>query len=482
MARMDSSIWKKLSSKSVSLIRRAIFEFYQAFLRPKSEIEDNRRKEFILNVIIVGVIALMLSLNGLVIYSMILDGPNYNGIPLVILVAATLLFLVLYFLSRLGYYAWSSYILIAVYLAGAVYGAYRWGTDLPSSLLAYALLIIISSVLINTRFALIIGIFISGITLFMGYHQSDLEALPVDHWKRRTMLMGDAVEYSILLLFILGVSGLSNREIEKSLTRARKSEAELKQEKDFLEIKVEERTKELKQLQLEKMSQMERFVEFGKLASGFFHDLANPLTALSISVKQLKETSAERVHGAETHLEQAFAASNRMENFLQAAKKQLQASEQNREFELNQAIEDVLQVLSYKARKAKVQVNFEASQKLVSYGDAIKFYQVALNLVSNAIESFDESPPQRERKINIVLGQTENKLKLSVQDNGPGIQPRDLENIFYPFFTTKQAAGGLGLGLSSTREIIMNSLKGTIDVQSGPNGTVFNVQIPLNKN
>src|SRR3989344_4918825 len=482
MARMDSSIWKKLSSKSVSLIHRAIFGFYQALLRPKSEIEDNRRKEFILNVIIVGVVALMLSLNGLVIYSMMLDGPDYKGIPLPILAGATFLFLGLFILSRLGYYVWSSYLLIILYLAGAVYGAYRWGTDLPSSLLAYALLIIISSVLISTRFAFIIGILITGITLLLGHAQSDLEALPAEHWKRRTMLMGDAVEYSILLLLILGVSGLSNREIEKSLTRARKSEAELKQEKDFLEIKVEERTRELKQLQLEKMSQMERFVEFGKLASGFFHDLANPLTALSISVRELRETSADKVKGAEIQLEQAFAASTRMENFLQAGKKQLQASEQNREFELNQAIEDVLQVLSYKARKAKVQINFQANEKLVSYGDAIKFYQVALNLISNAIESFHEKPDGHERKINIVLGQTETSLLLSVQDNGPGIQPQDLENIFQPFFTTKQAAGGLGLGLSSTREIITNSLKGTIDVQSGPNGTVFKVQIPLNKN
>ncbi len=481
MALMANIVWEKLKFDHFNLVPRAVFEVYKKLLWPKSQVEDDRRRELILNIILSGIILLMFCLNGLVIYSMVLDGSAYAGIPLTILLGATLLFFLLYFLSRRGYYIWSSYILIVLYLAGALYGAYRWGTDLPSSLLAYALLIIISSVLISTRFAIIVGVFITAVTLFLGYNQSGLEDLPGEHWKRRTLLMGDVVEYSILLMFILGVSSLSNREIEKSLDRARKSETELKKERDFLEIKIEERTRELKQLQLERMTQMEKFVDFGKLASGFFHDLASPLTALSVSVKQLKETSADKVKGAETHLEQAFAASQRMENFLMAARKQLQTSEQSREFELNQAIEDVLQVLSYKARKARVDIDFQADQKFISYGDAIKFYQAALNLVSNAIESFNYPPVRVERKVNIILAQSERHLTLSVEDNGPGIKPEDLKNIFHPFFTTKQAAGGLGLGLSSTHEIITNSLQGTIDVQSGPSGTIFTVSIPLSK-
>ena len=48
-----------------------------------------------------------------------------------------------------------------------------------------------------------------------------------------------------------------------------------------MEVKVEERTKELKKLQMEKMEQLYRFAEFGQLSSGLFHDLINPLTAIS---------------------------------------------------------------------------------------------------------------------------------------------------------------------------------------------------------
>lgn len=478
---MGNRIRKFVKHPNLSFVHKAASGVYSACLRPKSEVEDERRKEFILNVILSGIVLLMICLNGLVVYSMLLDGHNYQGIPLITVGAITLAFMGLYLLSRSGYYVLASYILIALFLLGAVYGAYRWGTDLPSSLLAYALLIVISSILISTRFGIVIGLIITVLTLILGYHQSGLHELPVGHWKNRTLLMGDAIEYTIILLFILGVSALSNREIEKSLTRARRSEGELKQERDFLEIKVEERTRELKRLQQEKISQMEKFVEFGKLASGFFHDLANPLTALSISIRQMKENSLENSADAQRHLEQAFAASQRMENFLVSAKKQLQDTEQNCEFEINETIAEVLQVLSYKARKERVALQFTTTEKVNYFGDPLKFYQVALNLTSNALESFENSPSETDRTVTVILEKSGSAIKLSVADNGPGINPEDKENIFHPFFTTKQSSGGLGLGLFRTQEIIQSSFDGTIEVESNSMGTKFIVTIPIPK-
>jgi signal transduction histidine kinase len=458
---------------------RTILNFYLRFLNPKSDNEDNRRREFILNLLLFGIVVLLLSLNGLILFHSRIEGNSYQGMSIGVFSAITLPFLLLYGLSRIGYFILASYILIFTLLLGAVWGAYNWGLDLPSSLLSYAMLITMAGVLINTRFAVILTVLIALTTLSLGWFQSNQTILPSLHWKNKPVQPGDAFEYVLYLTIILAVSSLSTREIERSLVRARKSESELKQERDLLEIRVEERTSELKQAQLEKLAQMEKFVEFGKLSSGLFHDLANPLTALSLNLKQIKETTNSSTKQSEEYLQQAFAASRKVESFLVNAKKQLQSEESNKHFELNQEINDVIEILSHKARKAAVSLNLNAPSPIWVFGEPLKFYQVTLNLISNAIEACEERSDKPDKKITIKLRSSNQTAILSIQDCGLGIPQEHLENIFQPFFTTKRATGSLGLGLATTKQILAHSFQGTIDIQSSATGTTVTVKIPL---
>ncbi|MBX2817900.1 MAG: ATP-binding protein [Saprospiraceae bacterium] len=93
--------------------------------------------------------------------------------------------------------------------------------------------------------------------------------------------------------------------------------------------------------------------------------------------------------------------------------------------------------------------------------DAGLMEQVLINIIKNAIQAL-ENRPNSKITISVQKLDTEN-VEIGISDNGPGISPEILENIFVPFFTTKQ--NGSGIGLSLSRQII-HKHKGTIQVTS----------------
>ena len=98
--------------------------------------------------------------------------------------------------------------------------------------------------------------------------------------------------------------------------------------------------------------------------------------------------------------------------------------------------------------------------------------QVVINLVKNAIEAFDDIP---EPSITMSAQSNNGQIIMEVSDNGKGIPPDMLENIFVPFYTTKEKGSGIGLSLS--RQIIRLH-GGTMNVQSEPfSRTTFTIKI-----
>jgi len=96
--------------------------------------------------------------------------------------------------------------------------------------------------------------------------------------------------------------------------------------------------------------------------------------------------------------------------------------------------------------------------------------QVLVNLVRNAHESMLQS--SGERSLKLTAGSSGGRLVIKVSDTGPGISDEHLEQIFIPFFTTKEKGAGIGLSLS--RQII-NRLGGTISVKANPGETIFTI-------
>ena len=96
--------------------------------------------------------------------------------------------------------------------------------------------------------------------------------------------------------------------------------------------------------------------------------------------------------------------------------------------------------------------------------------QVIINLLKNAIQSFDEASEDKQIILKAFLTEKSRPV-ISIRDNGTGIDPEALEKIFIPFFTTKKSGSGIGLSLSRQ---IMRQHGGTLTVKStAGKGTEF---------
>lgn len=98
--------------------------------------------------------------------------------------------------------------------------------------------------------------------------------------------------------------------------------------------------------------------------------------------------------------------------------------------------------------------------------------QVLINLIKNAIEATKET---EKPKITVRLKPFDQEVLLTIQDNGPGIPEEILDNIFVPFYSTKE--GGSGIGLSLSRQI-MRLHKGQLNVETSAQGTSFSLHFP----
>jgi signal transduction histidine kinase len=268
----------------------------------------------------------------------------------------------------------------------------------------------------------------------------------------------------------MAIAWLSNREIERSLMRARRSEQELKDERDLLEIKVEERTHELREVEFEKTKQLHRFAEFGQLASGLFHDILNLLNALSIRIERRPDKDVHEDARTRASLEEALDTTRQIENFMHAVRKQLEQKDSYESFSIVDAVGQAIQLLSYKARRENVRIDFPHNEDAdIPYlGNPFKFHQILVNLLLNAIESYEGLPKNdgRERVVLVTLGRGAGTVTMKVEDHGCGIAPAIREKIFEPFFTTKSKDKGVGIGLATVKKIVTEELHGTITVAS----------------
>ncbi|HEV7702396.1 MAG TPA: HAMP domain-containing sensor histidine kinase [Candidatus Paceibacterota bacterium] len=397
-----------------------------------------------------------------------------NSMSPFILVLTFAFFLFLFFLSRKGFYRGSAYVLVAVFFLLSFFMGYRWGVDVNAAILIYTLVVVMAGILVSTRFAFIM----TGLVAYAMFALNDLQAshiIPVDrYWRNESWGPIDITMTLIILLVVAIVSWLSNREIERSLARAHRSEESLRKERDRLEVIVEERTRELKEAQLEKISQLYSLAEFGRLSSGLFHDLMNPLTAVSLNVEKAKSESEEENNSgdlskAKQYLDQAFAAAKRMERFISAVRKHIGKKGVKNLFSPHNEIKQVIDILSHKAQMSNVSIFLSENETSDIMGDSIQWSQIVLNLISNGIDAYDEIPKDRDnRVIHITLAEDEKTISCTVVDYGVGIAEENVDKVFEPFFTTKagQTDKGTGIGLSLVKRIVEKDFNGALTLKS----------------
>ncbi len=432
--------------------------------------EDPLRKKSVLSILLIGSVVMLAILDASVLFHSLRNGTPYPDIPFIVFSVLPALFIFLYILSRRGFSTLASYLLVTIYFASDSYVAYRWGVGVQVILIVYAIVAVMAIVLRGTRFGFFVTSVIAAFIMPLWYAQiHGIIATQAQH-----PTGDDAIVFSLFYLVIIIVAWLYDREIQRSLRRTRDSERALKEERDLLEAKIIERTDELRRTQLEKVQQLNRLAELGQLSSGLFHDLLNLLNALTLRADDDTDPA----------LTDAFNTTKQIGEFMQAVRIQIGGGGAPESFSLIQGVSHVIQLVNYQANKENICITFRPDPRIeiMYFGAPFKFQEIVINLLLNAIESYEGVPRNdgRARTIKITIKEQGGMACLRVRDNGSGMAPDIRARIFEPFFTTKSATKGIGIGLATIKKIIEKDLSGTISVESGPgSGSIFTVTFPI---
>ena len=147
------------------------------------------------------------------------------------------------------------------------------------------------------------------------------------------------------------------------------------------------------------------------------------------------------------------------------------------EVDLHEGLETTLVVLGHKLKHTSIEVKRDYDRslpKLMVRGPELN--QVWTNLLDNAIDALGEAGT-----ISITTRRDGDCAVVDISDDGPGIPAEACEKVFDQFFTTKDVGHGTGLGLSMSRQIVVDRHDGSLTVDSSPGVTTFHVSLPLTK-
>ncbi len=326
------------------------------------------------------------------------------------------------------------------------------------------------------------------------------------------LLRGSKVEGTIG--FTRSVPGsFSQRQIELVQTFADQAVIAIENARLFDEV--QERTRELS-LSLEdlrtaqdRLVQTEKLASLGQLTAGIAHEIKNPLnfvnnfSALSADLidelndvlkpaaldDKTREEIDELTHMLKGNLEKVVQHGKRADSIVKnMLLHSREGSGDHRPADINAIVEESLNLAYHGARAEKPNFNVTLQRNFDSAAGMIDLFpqeitRVLLNLITNGFYATakrkEAGEDGFEPTLSAITRNLGNNVEIRIRDNGTGIPPEVKEKMFNPFFTTKPAGEGTGLGLSMSHDIIVKQHNGTINVETEPGAfTEFIITLP----
>jgi signal transduction histidine kinase len=329
----------------------------------------------------------------------------------------------------------------------------------------------------------------------------------------------------------IGVLGKSLENMGKSLKenfeKIENQKKELEEYSKGLEVKVNQRTAELKEKNIaledtlkklkETQDQLivnEKLASLGSLTSGIAHEIKNPLNFINnfailsgdlvdelgqelgkasvVCGQDDKENIQDILDSLKSNLSKIADHGKRADRIVHSM---LQHSRGNigelQETDLNNFVDECVS-FTWDSMRAKdptfgvnIQRDFAAGTGEVNINPS-SMSQVILNIINNAVYAMKAKKNGAETnylpELKITTRDLGDRAEVRIRDNGPGIPKKHLEKIFEPFFTTKPTGQGTGLGLSLSRDIIVGMHKGEMHVETAEDEfTEFIILLPKNQ-
>jgi len=220
--------------------------------------------------------------------------------------------------------------------------------------------------------------------------------------------------------------------------------------------------------------QEDKMIAVGHLSAGLAHEIRNPLGLIKSYGYVIKKYCIDDVgnHALNVIYDSVDRISGLIDNLLRFSKL---SNEDEKLLDLGKLINSIIELedKNLKVKDIRVNLNIDSNIKVKTNEDVFKL--LLLNLLNNSIDSY-ENIFRDHKTIEIDIEKAEHEIIIKFSDNGCGIDELSLENIFNPFYTTKESGTGLGLYIISTEIEKMNGII-TASSEIGK-GTSFHIVIP----
>ncbi len=277
-------------------------------------------------------------------------------------------------------------------------------------------------------------------------------------------------------------SEVPNRELAELQEAFITMAANLRETHQALDVQIEQERKMRETLQSlqRQVVRQERLAAVGILVSGVAHELNNPLQAILGTAELLERhrgLSAEALEEVAFVKTQSGRAREIIRNLSRFSSQQ---SGPPALVDLRDVINEVVQLRRRDLDNSSIALDIEISTLRKVYANFTEVEQVTLNFVINAQQSIEAAGRSRGRILMSVFDAGK-RVRLEVQDDGPGVAPEDEPKLFQPFFTTKPVGKGTGLGLSVSYGII-ESYGGSIGHFANEwGGATFFFELPVSE-
>ncbi|NRQ01939.1 PAS domain S-box protein [Marinobacterium sp. xm-d-530] len=251
------------------------------------------------------------------------------------------------------------------------------------------------------------------------------------------------------------------------ITERREHLQALQRAQNELERRVAERTQDLQaankkllseienhQLTQNELVQAAKLATIGQMSAGINHELNQPLTAIrNYADNALKFQTLNNAERVTSNLQQIANLTQRMANILHPLKEFSRKQDpQQSSVSLRDLRDGAMSILYGQLERQNVEITWpDNSDQIWLKADLLRMEQVMVNLINNAAQAMEQSEDKQIQVRTEFLGE---QIAISVCDTGPGLSDEALEQIFTPFFTTKEQGLGLGLGLSISQRIV----------------------------
>lgn len=227
----------------------------------------------------------------------------------------------------------------------------------------------------------------------------------------------------------------------------------------------------------QKMRQESKMIAVGQLSAGLTHEIRNPLGLIKTYSYLLQDYATDEMseHSLEVISDSVSRIDKLIDNLLNFSRL---SNDKAETINVTRLTKNIIELGRKTFEREHAEIVFNPTREITAILVEEPIKIVVYNLINNAVEAFKEVE-QRNGKIVITERLSENILEIRIRDNGPGMTEETIENIFNPFFTTKDTGTGLGLYIVITE---LKKINGQISVKSKVgSGTEFIIEIPVMK-